>query len=373
MKRFDEAIVAAQEVATLTAQAFGNTSLENLRPLENLAAVQLARGDLPAAATSYQAAVTLIERNSGILSPRLVKPLLGLGETFNKAGLYPQAKTAYERALQVNHANQGFYNLEQMPIHDGLSEAYLGLNKPEQAEFHQETQVAIASHRVGDGSPELVPPLSKLAAWYVRNGSPDAAQLTYEAAIGILEKARGKNDPALVDILIGAAQIFRNQAYIGQNVSDQFVTGWGCTREVLRDGTIRERCPSGDVHYLKRALEVLQAQSSADPAKRAEVLVALGDSYMAAGKPRSAREDYVQAWRELSADPALEMKRDGYFQHPALVGGPPFRTLTREAAALVAKHKQADLPAGSVVARLVVDEEGHARDPAPCRSRTPRA
>lgn len=343
-QRYDEAQELAQQVLDLTIRAYGERHIEVATPLSNLATVQMHRGDLTAAETNYQAAIALIEQADGILSPRLINPLIGLGATYNRAGLYPQAEEAYQRALRVNHAQQGFYNFEQFKIRDGLTETYLGLGKLEEANFQQQTQVAIQRRKHGEGNPELVPAIEKLARWYDRTGQYAEARLQWQTARRLLREARGPRDPALVEVLMGEAQSYESEALL----------------------------PSA-VRSLKDALEILDAQPDRDHLKRAEVLVALGDLYLAYNKSNSAKERYIQAWQELSASEEFREQRDRYFAKPRRVSGRPLdKVVGDDAGKGPNPRSRPELFAqGYVVVNLGVDEEGRVQAPKIVESEPP--
>jgi tetratricopeptide (TPR) repeat protein len=342
-KRYSEAIVLATQVLGLTTQLYGETSIELATPLSNLATAQMHNGDLTAAESNYQAAIALIEKHEGILSTHLVNPLIGLGATYHRAGLYSQAMEAYQRALRVNHAEQGFNNLDQLKIRDGLTEAYLGMDRMEDANFQQQTQLAIHHRKFGRNSPELVPAIEKLARWYDRTGQYPEAQLQWSSAKRLLRETGGPQDPAIADVLIGEAKSYENQALLP-----------------LAIGALQD------------ALEIIDAQPSRDFRKRAEVLVALGDLNLAYGKSKSAREQYVEAWKDLSGSDELLAERDGYFARPRRVAG---RRLHRVAGGEDRNANSRPVPdsllPGFVVVTLAVDQDGRVSNPKVIESEPP--
>jgi tetratricopeptide (TPR) repeat protein len=333
-KRYDEAVTLATQIVDLTVQAYGDKSIELAGPLTNLATVQMRRGDLTAAESNYQSSITLIERAEGILSPRLINPLVGLGATYNRGGLYGQATEAYQRALRVNHAEQGFYNRDQFKIRDGLTETYLGLEELDQANFQQQTQLAIERRRHGDDSAELVPAIEKLARWYDRTGQYVESRLQWANARRILRETKGPEDPALVDTLIGESQSYQGEAFL----------------------------PSA-VRSLKDALEILDAQPTRDHLKRAEVLVSLGDLYLAVNRVNSAREHYLQAWDDLSGNDELLAQRDDYFARPRRISGQRLDTVAGDDTGTGPRTRPEAFASGYVVANLAVDEDGRVREP----------
>lgn len=341
-KRYPEAIALATQILDLTIRLHGESSIELAVPLSNLATAQMHSGDLTGAEANYQAAVALIEKTAGILSPRLINPLVGLGATFHRAGLYPQSVEAYDRALRVNHAEQGFYNFEQLKIRDGLTESYLGMDKMDDANHQQRTQLAIQRRKLGADSPDLVPAIGKLARWYQRTGQYPEAQLQWQTARRIVREAKGPQDPALADLLIGEAQTYQDQALLP-----------------LATGALQD------------AIDILDAQPSPDHRKRAEALVALGDLHLASGKPKSAREQYMAAWKDLSASDDLLPERDRYFARPRRISGRMFDSVAGRSPNNSTAPAAESLLQGYVVVTLGVDEEGRAIGPRVIESQPP--
>jgi TonB family protein len=342
-----EAAAAGVEVVTLTAQLHGQDSIELASPLTNLATAQLRNGDLPGAEANYQAAIALLEKREGFLSARLVNPLVGLGEAYIRSEQYPLATQAYERALRVNHVNEGFYNLDQLRIRDGLTEGYLGLQDLEKANFHQEAQVYVQQRKLGRGNPELVGPLTKLGRWYDRSSQTEAARLVYQNAARLMEKAAGENSPGMVEPLLAIAETYRQQALLPPDPESN-----------QSPDTL---LPLSSM-MLRKALGIVEQQSPPDPEQRARILVKLGDLYMMWGKQNTASDRYREAWQALSADPALEARRDEIFDRPARIMGPVPPTIIPVPSRNAPPPAATDLEPGFVVVRFDVDPLGRVRD-----------
>ncbi|MBW7929993.1 MAG: TonB family protein [Gammaproteobacteria bacterium] len=335
-KRYAEAATTAAHIVELTQQLHTEPGLGLAAPLANLGTAQLQSGDLDSAQATYIQAIDLIERHDGIASTRLINPLTGLGEARLRAGLYLSAIEAYERALQVNHAASGFYNLEQIRILDGLSEAFLGLEKFDRADARQRSQVTIHRRHDPDDHGALAQAWQKLGRWYTRTGQQQAAQAAFQDARRVLRKDGGDYDPRMIDTLLGEAMSYESEG------------------ELPIAATV-----------LKRALDLVDAQPVMDHARRAEVLVALGDLQIVARQPRAARQHYIDAWQALSGHgETLLAARDAYFARPQRIGGPRLPEVVdpdgkaRPAAALgQLEHEQ-----GLVVAALTVTAQGRATD-----------
>lgn len=335
-KRYAEAATTAARIVELTQLLHPEPGLGLAAPLANLGTAQLHSGDLDAAQAAYIQAIDLIERHDGIASTRLINPLTGLGEARLRAGLYLSAAEAYERALQVNHAASGFYNLEQIRILDGLSEAFLGLEKFDRANVRQRSQVTIHRHHAPDDHGALALALQKLGRWYTRTGQQQAAQAAFQDARRVLRKDGGDYDPRMIDTLLGEAMSYESEGALPMAAT-----------------------------VLKRALDLVDAQPMMDHARRAEVLVALGDLQIVARQPRAARQHYIDAWQALSGhDESLLATRDAYFARPQRIGGPRLPEVVdpdgkaRPAAAV----GRLDHGQGLVVAALTVTAQGRTTD-----------
>ncbi len=342
-----EAVEAGQDVLTLTGQIHGADSVELASPLTNLGTAQLRNGDLGDAEASYQAAIALLERREGFLSARLINPLVGLGEAYVRSEQYPLATRAYERALRVNHVNEGFYNLDQIRIRDGLTEGYLGLQDLEKANFHQEAQIYVQQRRLGRDNPALVGPLTKLGRWYDRSNQTEAARLVYQGAARIVQGADGDDSPDMVEPLLAIADTYRQQALLPPDPESN-----------QSPDTL---LPLSSM-MLRKALGIVEQQSPPDPAQRARILVKLGDLYLMWGKQNTAADRYKEAWQALSADPALEVRRDEFFAAPARIMGPVPPTILPVPSRKTPPPDPKDLEPGYVVVRFNVDQLGRVSD-----------
>lgn len=334
-QRYEEAEVIAGQVVELAAQLDGERSTGLGLALADLASAQMYNGDLAEAEADYLASLAIIEKAEGAASPLLIVPLVGLGETYLRGGFYQSANDAYQRALLLTRVDSGFSNLEQIALLDGLSESYLKLGKLSEANAQQRIQVGIYERRFGPDDPQVADAWFKLGRWYNRTGQYPAARLAYQEGRRVIRNTRGDKDYAFIDALIAEALTYGNEGELPAASST-----------------------------LKRALAIVDAQPERDPLKRAEVLVAMGDVHVVFRRPATARQRYLEAWRELSGeDPQLSAQREVYFARPGRITGP------RLPEAVDATGKDQDVPRaaasyenGLVVARFTVDTDGLARD-----------
>jgi tetratricopeptide (TPR) repeat protein len=338
--RYDEAIVIGGQILELSAAVFGTDSLELAQPLTNLGLAELRRNGLPAAENRFATAIALIERLEGVGSPRLVNPLIGLAETQHRLRQYALANLTYQRALTLSHAAEGFYNRMQLTILDGLAESYLGMDQLGRANRQQEVQLEIAQRNAREAKDDaselqLFEAAMKLGRWYNRTGQ-------YPEARGQFVYARRLNqDSATPDVNRGT------DAILGEAMSYE------------NEGAL----PAASA-VLRRALERIEAEPERDPQLRAKVLVARGDLNIVARQPSSASRDYAEAWRELSADPALAGVRDGYFAQPLRIAGPELPRLVDEEGRRIEVRTRTGggFQPGRVLAGMTVGADGRPRD-----------
>lgn len=335
-KRYEEAAQVAADLVTLSGSVASDQSLALARALTGLGMARLNQGELREAEQHLRSAVRLIEEAEGPGSPALMQPLLGLAETHRINGDLARANAVYQRTLVLNNATSGFYNPEQLPILDALAETFLALNQIDKANIQQRRQVLIQQRRFGDDDPQFAQAMFKLGHWYNRTGQQPAAHQTFQEARRIIQQTGGKRDPALVDALIGEALTYTSEGDLASSVA-----------------------------MLNRALDVLDAQPTRDPLKRADVLVALGDLNMVFRRTATAREHYGEAWRSLDGeDPALAAQREAYFARPARIAGPLLpKVVDADGRTRPQPRSGAGYANGSISVRFSVDVDGLARDP----------
>lgn len=330
-KLYDEALIAARQVADLTAQEFGPDSEQMIVPLTNFATTQVEVGDFAAAEENYTKAIVLIEKYDGTLSPRLINPLIGLGGVYNRLERYTPATAAFSRALRVNHVEKGFTNPDQFQIRDGMTESYIGLNEIDEANFHQETQLEINRRRFGSQSAETAGAYKKLGDWYTRSGQVEPALESYARADRIYRNEDSDVLYKRIASLEALAQLYQRLGQLG---------------------------PSSSV--LRKALEIVNAEPEIDLLLRAQVLVDLGDLYTIFNKLDSASKRYLEAWSDLSADDNFLDVRDKYFEQPVRVAGMRLANLSSTDEALEAPRKR--LRDGYVLLGYTVTPRGRVED-----------
>jgi TonB family protein len=345
-ERYPEAVAAAQEVLDGTPQDGANPGMVLVAPLNNLATAQTRAGLLPAAAKNYRAGIAIIERHEGIVSPRLMNGLLGLGEVHLRLEEFDAAAGAYERALKLGQLQGGLYDPGQIPVRDALSDVYAGMDDQEKADHQQESQVYAARRRLGATNPELAPALQKLGRWYDRTDRPLLARAAYQKAERVIADATDGASADLIPVLIAIARTWREQQFLptDDEAKDESVAALSMAAIALR-----------------RALAVDARLPDADPLRRASIYAELGDLEITSRRSRAAAENYAEAWKLLSVDPALEARRSELLGEPVrLQGRPPPRIFP--AGLFADKVPASQLSPGYVVVRYKLGTDGRPRE-----------
>ncbi|XOV87684.1 MAG: hypothetical protein ACFHX7_22470 [Pseudomonadota bacterium] len=273
-------------ICTLLAFCLANVQAADLSVDERLneAARLEADGDIAAAQEQLTEVVHTITTTDGDFSTRLVEPLITLGRLSLLADELEQAEEYLRRAQHVIHRNEGVHALRQREIVSMLSELHLKRDEPFDADRDQQLLVYLSERNFGKDSPEMLPALDQLADWYIQTGQFYRARKSLERAIEIVEQDGGDRDPRLVQPLIRSAEVRRLQ---------------------------RVCC---SYKFLEQARAIVLDNADVPDDERAEVLMALGDAYLASGKDDDAREAYDSAWRLVGDDRASEQ-----FAEPARI------------------------------------------------------
>ncbi len=289
---YRQALVAARQTLQLASDYYGDDSLQAALALTNVATAQTKTGDLPAALTSYEVSIKLIEKHEGIISPRLINPLMGLAATHNALGASDLGLGIYERALRINHVELGLNNNEQMQIRDGLTESYVGLGDLDKANFQQETQARIIREEHRGELDKVIPAVYKLADWYQRSNQPEKETLLLRNAARTIKKAAGDDPTEQIRVLRALAAAHQ--------------------RLVM---------PSEAMRLLKRAWRINEESEARDPLLSADIQVEMGDFYNGFNDLRDARRYYTYAWETLVNEGGNDSTSllENYFSKPIII------------------------------------------------------
>jgi len=332
---YRQALVAARQTLQLTSDYYGDDSLQAALARANVATAQTKTGDLPAALTSYEVSIKLIEKNEGIISPRLINPMMGLAATYNALGVFDSGLGAYERALRINHVELGLKNDEQMQIRDGLTESYLGLDDLDKANFQQETQARIIREKHRGELDKMIPAIYKLADWYKRSNQPEKETLLLQNAARTIKKAAG-DDPA------EQIRVLRALAAAHQRLD----------------------MPAEAKRLLKKAWRINEESEARDPLLSADIQVEMGDFYNGFNDLRDARRYYTAAWETLVNEGGNDSARllENYFSKPIIIWSvqlPDVYPLNSKTAVLAAEEPDL-FSAGLLAVKFDIDQNGRA-------------
>lgn len=290
-QRFQQSILPAKQVVSLTEEIYGEKSFKLITPLNNLASAYFMIEDFENAQSLFLKCIELIEVNQNIISPELIEPLYGFGLTLNRFGQYEEAIDILERALRINHVNQGFHNLAQLKIHDTLTESFIGTKDFKQANHHQTFQVYVHKQHYGVNNSNVDESLIKLANWYKRTG-----QVFLEREIhNELLKRRELQDSADITALI---ETYKNISFSHRREAIDLYKS---------------------LNPLKKALEVIESTENPDLRMKFEVLLDLGDTYTSFGRVQSGVKAYKDCWAIIEEDENMKDLITERFSQPVKV------------------------------------------------------
>jgi len=298
--RFDEALPFAKRVVELSEQ---DPERDHELPIayNNLGATQYQLGDYPAAATSYNKSLELLEATQGISSRRLVVPLAGLGAVSAAQDDHKTAATYYDRALAVSRRADGLFNLQQVPLLKQAADSRYAFNDFGGAESEYMYALRIAEQNFGYGDPQTVPPILDLATFYEGLREFIAARMMYMRARDVALNVNAGYSPMAVKSLVGIARSHRLQYTMdpdsleSQQPARDEVTG-EIIGKVYRESRVPP--PAADRTGLKaaqQALELLRSVPNPPPDLMTETLIELGDWFQSTSRPTIAIPYYAEA------------------------------------------------------------------------------
>ena len=289
-ERYQQSLLAASEILSITQEIYGPTSLNVINPLNNLASSYYMIGDFEQAIKLFTECIALIEAEN-VISSKLVSPLIALGLALNQSEQYNDAVEIFKRALHINWVNSGFYNLEQIKIHDSLTETFIGLSNMEEANHHQSFQLGIYNNHFGRDNIKVDKSLLKLANWYQRSGQILSARLVLEELLDRQQNREHQESQELINTLQSISFSHRRE---GINMYDS-------------------------VSPLKKALTLFAESQNQDLRLKLEILIDLGDTYTSYGRGQSAVKAYQDCWQLIEEDSTLRPEIEERFSKPSRV------------------------------------------------------
>lgn len=298
--RFDEALPYAKRVVELSEQ---DPERDHELPIayNNLGATQYQLGDYPAAATSYNKSLELLESTQGISSRRLVVPLAGLGAVSAAQDDHKTAAQYYDRALAVSRRADGLFNLQQVPLLKQAADSRYAFNDFAGAEREYMYSLKIAEQNFGYGNPQTVDPILDLATFYEGLREFIAARMMYMRARDVALQANAGFTPMAVKSLVGIARSHRLQYTMdpdsleSQQPARDEVTG-EMVGKVYRESRVPP--PAADRTGLKaaqQALDLLRSVPNPPADLMTETLIELGDWFQSTSRPTISIPYYAEA------------------------------------------------------------------------------
>lgn len=321
----DAAIDTSREIVDMLA----NRSQESLiRPLLNLALLQLAARKTGQAISNLQQCVELIETTEGVFSPQLIQPLFLLGTAQKITGDHDAAVAAFRRAQHVIHRHDGVYSFDQLDVIDQLTILNIAAGDLNGAGREQYFYLKINEAAFGNESLELIPALDKYAQYLKDVGRFQGSIAHYKRAITIIENNYGDKDIRLIEHLQGIADVrlyqqealrygltwpVKNDSRSGLTFRAQLTS----PRNYLLKNPERVRTSDGK-KALERALGIISDDPESDITDHIRALVRLGDMYTITGDSK-ASDLYKQAFELMAGREDLEELNSDLFGLPTRI------------------------------------------------------
>ena len=288
---YSAAVPVAARLFELTEEEFGERSTESAVAVSNLAETQRRARLYEDSERNFLTAVELFRETGGNLTDSVITPLVGLGATYQAMDQHPQAITAFQEARTINRRVHGLLNEDQIDILDHIARSLVSMDLYEDAEEQKMTALRIMERAYGEQSLEILPTLYDHALWFRSIYRFQQERDYYGRAMAIVRGRQDNQSPLLVQPLRQIGNSFRVQ-----------------------------KLPEGrGIGSLRRALEILQAQSEPDTVEMARVLRDIGDWQVAFSKIGPTGAEYRQAWALLNEVEDGEALQRRWFREPDYV------------------------------------------------------
>lgn len=219
--------------------------------------------------------ISLIEMEEGSVSRALVMPLFELGKLYVSSDQCRNAIPILQRAILLSQRLDGLMSPQQLSLHAPLLECFVTLDLIRELTRSLEQMLLINESTYGKDDVRMLPALAQAAQWYEQAGLYDNARQLYSRSMKTARKAGGEQDERLVDPLRGMSQTFRLEAQYAESTRSSALNAAG------------ERT-------LERAAAIVRANPDADPKRRIDTLLELGDWYQMSGAIRDALKIYKE-------------------------------------------------------------------------------
>lgn len=288
---YSEAVPVAARLVELTAEEFGEGSVETAVAISNLAESQRRARLHEDAEQNFLASVDLFREVGGEFSESVITPLVGLGVNYQSMGLHPEAVTALEEARTVSRRIHGLLGEQQVDILNHIASSMVSMEMYEEADAQRLAGLRIMERLHGESSLEILPELYRHAMWLRDGYRFDRERDYYGRAMNIIRSLEGNQSPLMAQPLRQIGNSFRVQ-----------------------------KLPEGrGIGSLKRALEILESQPEPDTSQIARVLRDMGDWNVAFSKIGPTGDEYRRAWSLLNEIENGEELQRRWFLEPDYV------------------------------------------------------
>jgi len=288
-RRWEDALVPAQQLADLAKSKEGDQSAALADALIRLGGVQYQLKDYPNAEASFITALRIREKQGGALARGLEEPLSGLGLTLAATDRHAEAAEVLERALLVSQRHNGLFDVSQNGLRLQLANSLIESGRA--LEAHQQMQNLLQTAESAYGKDDLR--FAEIADvggdWYSRWGFFDIGRNLYRTAIKTIETKAGPEDPRLVNPLRSLGRSF---------VRELLFTNAGLVRAPANGGfrlLSRTRLPEEGEDAMVRAVRIMEANGASSPTMFRVALIDSGDWYLLKNDRDKALEFYGRA------------------------------------------------------------------------------
>ncbi len=288
-RRWEDALVPAQQLADLAKSKEGDQSAALADALIRLGGVQYQLKDYPNAEASFITALRIREKQGGALARGLEEPLSGLGLTLAATDRHAEAAEVLERALLVSQRHNGLFDVSQNGLRLQLANSLIESGRA--LEAHQQMQNLLQTAETAYGRNDLR--FAEIADvggdWYSRWGFFDIGRNLYRTAIKTIETKAGPEDPRLVNPLRSLGRSF---------VRELLFTNAGLVRAPANGGfrlLSRTRLPEEGEDAMVRAVRIMEANGASSPTMFRVALIDSGDWYLLKNDRDKALEFYGRA------------------------------------------------------------------------------
>jgi tetratricopeptide (TPR) repeat protein len=301
LARHDEGWTWGEHAALAIERAGDPGSLREAERIENLAVVDMDRGDNDAAQTKLAQALVLRREAFGEEHPAVASTLNRLGVMLMRAGDDAGARELFERSRAIRARVLGPEHPHLASVLTNLADLQSGVGEHEAALQLFARVLAIEERALGPNHPNVALDLQNLASEHQRLGRRSEALALFERALIIQEQALGPDHPHLAIILdnlgtlkleLGAVDAARpllerglaiRERALGPDHPDVAISLLSIAGLELLKGNLAAAAAAGE-----RALAISEQALGAEHADLALALGSLAEVRMAQRRPREA-------------------------------------------------------------------------------------